>query len=542
MGQFIDWIMQDPKSRIPIVVALIGLTGTIIGGLFTIVVWPLLKMVLERIWGKLANGISGREFENRYLDWVIREHEYLPILPTTLLPVTEKQPKELDKLYVSLALIDSTKTSQDISIGSALNNYPKLVVLGDPGAGKTTTLRFMALTLARARRGVSLRMSTKERKDEQQRIQIARHTVKWEFHYKDYPIPIFVYLSRLKNLVNLPNRSLLDLLRDEWSMIDSLGNLPLEFLKDKLRQGECVFLLDGFDELATQETRELISRRIGELAAAFPRGNRFVVSSRIVGYRGQLSDYGFNVVTIQKLSWQRISELVRNWYSYLHEGELAEELLTTLQANPRIHELAINPMLLSLIALVQHVRRLIPDRRHVLYDECVKILVERRYAPPYIQEIYNRVLPSEEAMRLLKQIALAMHRANRREVPREIMENQIILSVLKKMRMSRAATISPVEILRNIEQRSQLLVERGFDENGQPIVAFSHLTFQEFLVSVALKEAIALQGEASISVKLLRDYEQNPHQWEEVALLYAAQLDDQQQEAFFTRLYPGTSD
>ena len=74
----------------------------------------------------------------------------------------------------------------------------------------------------------------------------------------------------------------------------------------------------------------------------------------------------------------------------LTRPDLSERLIETLRLNPRIAELAVNPMLLSLIVLVQYVRGLIPDKRHVLYDECVKILVERRYAPPDVQQEYQQ--------------------------------------------------------------------------------------------------------------------------------------------------------
>ena len=74
-------------------------------------------------------------------------------------------------------------------------------------------------------------------------------------------------------------------------------------------------------------------------------------------------------------------------------------------------------------------------------------------------------------------------------------------------------------------------------------MAFSHLTFQEYLASSALKESTGLRGEAEISRHLIDNYETNPQWWEEVALLYAAQLDGLQQQAFFSRLYPeGTRD
>lgn len=360
-----------------------------------------------------------------------------------------------------------------------------------------------------------------------------------EFGIDHYPLPVFVYLNRLREIINWPKSySLLDALRDELKAVDMLRDFPEGFFSQKLERGECIFLFDAFDELGTQEAREAVARCVGELANTAPSGNRFIVTSRIVGYNGQLAQYGFQVLTVQRLTWELIRQLVTRWYESLDEPTLADDLLHTLKTNPRIYELAVNPMLLSLIALVQYVKRLIPDRRHVLYDECVKILVERRYAPPRVQESYNKVLPGEEAVRILQKLALEMHQEHLREVPRYKLEDTFIPRILETMGKSRAAAIRPETILQNIEERSQLLVERGLNELGQAVMAFSHLTFQEFLTSVALKEATSIRGEPMITNDLIKRYEVDAEWWEEVALLYAAQLDSEQQDGFFRRLYP----
>jgi predicted NACHT family NTPase len=106
------------------------------------------------------------------------------------------------------------------------------------------------------------------------------------------------------------------------------------------------------------------------------------------------------------------------------------------------------------------------------------------------------------------------------------------------MTISKASTLSPTAILHNIEERSQLLVERGLNEQGQPVMAFSHLTFQEYLAAVALKESIGEHRESTISKELIERYKTDPDWWEEVALLYAAQLEDNKRKPFMDQLYP----
>ena len=388
MKQLIDWIAEDPRVRVPLVVAIIGLCGVVIGGFLTQLFLPLVKTMFVTLWTKLKVTSSARSFEGRYLDWVINEHQYLPALPTTLASFAERKKYELDRFYVSLAVTEDVQAPHGISLDDALRDHDRLVILGDPGAGKTTMLRFVALTLAKARRERAAASKDAEYKADVSSFREARRRVRENFGYDGFPLPVFVYLNRLRNVTEWSEgRSILDALHSEWMSVD-LRDFPPRFFDEKLQRGECVFLFDAYDELGTQDARDSIAERIGALASGAPPGNRFIVTSRIVGYNGQLDKYGFDALTVQRLSWDLVGQLVRRWYASVDESSLADQLLTTLKANRRIYELAVNPMLLSLIVLVQYHRRLIPDQRHVLYEECVRILVERRYAPYHVQAEY----------------------------------------------------------------------------------------------------------------------------------------------------------
>ena len=70
-------------------------------------------------------------------------------------------------------------------------------------------------------------------------------------------------------------------------------------------------------------------------------------------------------------------------------------------------------------------------------------------------------------------------------------------------------------------------------------MAFSHLTFQEYLTSLEFRQQASRVGESTVSSELLRLYTGDPHWWEEVALLYAAQLDLADRDPFFQRIYAG---
>jgi predicted NACHT family NTPase len=147
------------------------------------------------------------------------------------------------------------------------------------------------------------------------------------------------------------------------------------------------------------------------------------------------------------------------------------------------------------------------------------------------------MLPGDEAITVLRQIATILHRRHFREVSRSELQERLVPEIQNEMPQTVAATRSPLDLIKNIEERSQLLVERGLNEKGEPVMAFSHLTFQEYLTSVSLKEAIGQRGEAAVSSEVLTWFQRDPEWWEEVALLYAAQLENIHRQDFFDRLY-----
>lgn len=537
MESLISWVQQSPQTNVPILVAVIGVGSALLAGFCTVVVWPLVKTAIERAWNFGLNELLKRNYADLYLHRLIRRHRLLPILPTTLVPVTDRPTHELDNLYIDLEVAGDDKRKSKVDLGSFMRSNPFTIILGDPGAGKTTLVQYLILLFARAARNKARDSGAENLSEEWQRIRNARRTIREQFGFSTYLLPVPVFLSRLRSVVQWTDKTtIMDAIQEDLKSNDVLRDIPTGFFEKYLAAGRCLFLFDAFDELGSKGARDAAAQRIGELASIAPAGNTFIVTSRIIGYEGQLNEYGFQTLTVQPLSKQLTHTLITRWYDALGENKLADDLQLAMEANPRLAELAVNPMLLSLIVLVQYVRRVIPDRRHVLYDECVKILVERRFAPPTVQAEFNKGLAGEDAIRILRELAYEFHKRKVREISKLTLIDKDIPKILSSMPLSPAAVVTPSEILDNIEARSQLLVERGLNPQGEPVMAFSHLTFQEYLSSIYLKGLTAKLSEPFVSKQLITDYGQDPEWWEEVALLYAAQLEGEQQKSFFSQL------
>ena len=428
------------------------------------------------------------------------------------------------------------------AIGELIQNTPRLVVRGDPGSGKTTVLRYLALTCAR-----SLRQDSKE--GDHRKMALRR------FGWKRTPFPILVPLNLLSDVAQWPeNRPLLDEIVATLSP-DLHQHYPAGFLENQLRRGNCLVLFDGFDELGSPTARGKMARLIGAMADAYKHPkNRFLVSTRIVGYEGQLNGHGFQVHNVKELDNEAVRELVTKRYRTvaLSEGlgrgekeqkELqsqyaarSEGLLTDLRRNEGLRALTVNPLLLSLITLVHMVQVVLPDQRHLLYRDCVEILTERwqlRKRAEAGMETAREAdeLSLDQKITLLQEIALTMQERRDENGSQAVIARDDVRGLIAARLPDFIAAFLPDKpaarsqecqrradaLLNNIREESGILIEKGLDTAGEPVIGFSHLTFQEYLAADGLREH---PDQRPIFYPNLF----NPA-WREVLLLYVAMVD-----------------
>lgn len=571
---FLEFVTKNANPiGLLLVGALIGLLVTKVG--------PWLFQQAQKFGAAFLALVSGRwqdyKFERRYLDWLIARHRYLGQLPSNVAVAFGEQAAlaELEQVYVAISVTPSGVTSsqesvfQDVGelrwlrrpswwtlfipkgfrreeepvqsdIGRAIEQHARLVIRGDPGSGKTTLLRYLAVTCARALR------NNKREGD-------SRTVVYERLRWKKRPFPIFVSLGLHSRVTAWEKgRSLLDACADEFAR--ELEGCPTHFFERRLKRGNCLILLDAFDDLGSREARGQMAQYISGLLNRFPdASNRIVVTTRIAGYEGQLDTRDFSVQTVQPLKDADIKALVRQRYHAIAlsesrdrsaaEVELvrkrttqkAEQLLEELRRNPRLYALAVNPLLLSLIVLDHSVNLGLPKERHILYRDCVEILAARwrqhGRAQLGLSTIEGQELTLSNKIALLQAVALTMQQQRTRSdagqisIRRSQVESLIAEELPKFFPTQMAADPTARQLLSQqkaaawldgIKLESGILVELGLDEAGEPVISFSHLTFQEYLAACALKEE---EGLPSLLLETLL----NPT-WEEVTLLYVGMV------------------
>ena len=147
--------------------------------------------------------------------------------------------------------------------------------------------------------------------------------------------------------------------------------------------------------------------------------------------------------------------------------------------------MAVNPLLLTVIALVHRYRASLPDRRSELYEEAVEVLLSRWDEAKQMDTevtLAGKQLDAGDRRSLLEPVALWLHEKNRREIEADELRGVLRPLFLPIANNDRAQAAKIVDqFLDVIHERSGLLIDRGAGMYG-----FAHLTFQEYLAARAV--------------------------------------------------------
>lgn len=373
-----------------------------------------------------------------------------------------------------------------VSVNEALDAHERLAVLGDPGSGKTTLLRYLALLYAHDVAEETTVVKERLGLDESGRL------------------PILLPLRRLGAYLKA-HRPVNDGTEGHQLLLDHLYQvlkgeriaLPADFFDAYLENGQAVVLLDGLDEVADPDLRRRVSRMVEAFATAYPKC-RYVVTSRIVGYTGpaRLGE-GFATTTVRDFTLTDVERFLCNWHlavavGQMGPGESAEayaeeqtrQLLSAIRGNARIRELAINPLMLTVIALVHRDRVKLPDRRAELYDEAVNVLLGKWDEAKGVQDVAifaDRPFDAGDKRLVLQTVALRMHERQQKEIEAADLRRplgDVFHGVIGDWRGVGRAVDRFLEV---IQERTGLLGEHGLG-----VYRFSHLTFQEYLAARAI--------------------------------------------------------
>ena len=359
-------------------------------------------------------------------------------------------------------------------IGDLLGTWRRIVVLGDPGGGKSTLMRWLATAYL-------LRLKNDQHAENMPDIATLP---KVDF------LPIVIQCRYLDHgaLTGALDDMLRQTLRKSEMSPEEAEALPV-VLRNRLSEGRGLLLIDGLDEIPDARTRIQFCKQIERISLAFPEA-RIVATSRIVGYREMKFRIGNEFVhtTIAELSPDDKNVFAQRWCSLTEPEERrarsAKELTQDIHSTDRIERLTGNPMLLTTMALVKRKVGKLPSRRAELYREAVQVLLNWR------REV-DEPLDPREALPQLEYLAYEMCRRGEQSLT-----EPEALDFLERIRreypnIRAIQKHSPEQFLQILENRTSIIVQSGtVRRDGQtvPVYEFRHLTFQEYLAGLAIVE------------------------------------------------------
>ncbi len=268
-----------------------------------------------------------------------------------------------------------------VGLAELLPRYPRLLIEGQPGAGKTTFLRFVACMLARDRVGEPCPGGGPWRR---------RH-----LGLDSATPPRLPVLLRVSELVALllakdaprhrgDNRLwLLDLL--ERCCEENEHPVPRAHWQRLLESGETLLLLDGLDEAADEALRQRIFDIFRDACKHWQAP--VVVTSRPL-QTAPLREMGFHLATIEPLGDPEIRTFLDHWVTALHTSEsakpgaeaerYAKALAAAIVDRPRVRRLATNPVMLTCLCVVHWNEGRLPEGRSRVYRAVLRWLIEQR--------------------------------------------------------------------------------------------------------------------------------------------------------------------
>jgi hypothetical protein len=434
------------------------------------------------------------------VDWANSANKYrekLQEIYGTIRILGKPEPVSLEGIFTDVLILDKPSAYQRYNIQQLkaepeqLDKKPRkngvalvknvtaerLFILGKPGAGKTTFLKYITIQAA---------------KGEIDRIPIFVSLKEWA----DSDLELMEFLFKQYDICDFPDAAL--------------------FVKHILRKGHAMVLFDGLDEVNQEGNQR--ARMINDIRDF---SNKYFSTQCLITCRVAATEYTFDqfvYVEIADFTDRQVNTFVSKWFKGARKKKTLFTEAFNRTENKRLQELARTPLLLSLLCLSFDATLDIPPRRAEIYEEAVEALLKKWDTSRSIKrdDIY-RGLSLGHRRHMFARIAARTFQDGDYFLPQKRLSKLIVDYLLQLPGIEENEEIDGDTVLKAIEAQHGIFIERAHQ-----IYSFSHLTFQEYFTAkqiVADTKGRALRG--LLTVENITD-----DRWREVITLTVSLLDN----------------
>jgi energy-coupling factor transporter ATP-binding protein EcfA2 len=406
---------------------------------------------------------------------------------------------------------------QDIGELIVTINRPKsrcrhLVILGAPGSGKSTLMRHITLMYAiRKRRRL--------------------HPQAAKLH------PILLRLRDVyESILKQPEQTLAELVTHAIGQLSNplkvnLNNNPQWFEK-RLRNGKCLVMLDGFDEIADDDQRRQVSQWVDQQLSDYFQ-TPFILTSRPDAYQKTPLRENAIELEVQPFTTQERNDFIYNWCLNWRKSttagkvnaekaeQQANEIIQQINSTPTLRLMATNPLLLSLMARTHLDKGKLANKRVNLYNEVCQVLLDGRQR---YRLTTDPTLSAHRKQDILQRLALAMTQAG-------VLQFTLDPNAQGDGIYTQTAAVLQDELSRvpkdaprpeDFIQKDEIGVrELLSDRQREGLYEFAHRTFQEYLAAAEIKKT----GQMGCLIHAFKAGKHELEWWRETIRFYAAMAD-----------------
>lgn len=362
------------------------------------------------------------------------------------------------------------KTIEGVNL---INSVKKIMVLGKPGAGKTTYLKYLAL-----------------------------QSIKKDSRIKDRKIPVFISLKLLADK-NIPIFNFIKYQFDKCSLEQAAP-----FIENLLKNGKCLLLFDGLDEVQ-EHCKDEIIQNIVEFSEKY-RENQMVISCRIAAYNAWFTK--FRDVEIADFNDKQIEEFIEKWFA--DKKELGKQCWEQLKKDEPLKEMAKTPLLLTLLCVAYHENLDFHVSRAELYKDAINALLKKWDSSRLVKrfEPYKTLTPDRK-QDLFSYIAFQTFKEDKYFIKRQ----EIVQLIGEYIQNIPGIDVSELSSIAGNVLDAIIKNHGIFAIRSKGIYSFAHLTFQEYFTARYIVKYSAIKGLQVFAIE---------EKWREVFLLTTNMLSD----------------